>query len=209
MKPSEIARLREVHRIGKDRAGEIAETLSQAFRQDEFFSWLRKDPQRLDVEWWESLIKILPTFSIIHALGDISAVSLWGASDELSIDLIKESTFDQPEQGSQAEEEFLKITDEHFGEKAEVFMKMHEMAPKEPYWYLAAIGVCPKYFGQGRGTQILQTMLEHLDEVKLPAYLEATNTQNASLYSRHGFELLEEVSIMGSPTLHRMWRSPK
>ena len=84
MKPSEEARLNEVRRIGKDRASEAATTLDSAFREDNLFLWMRNDPKQSDLVWWETIIKNMPSFSEIHAMGDISAVSLWLPSDELS-----------------------------------------------------------------------------------------------------------------------------
>jgi len=45
-----------------------------------------------------------------------------------------------------------------------------------------------------------------VDADRLPAYLESTNPRNRTLYERHGFEVVEELSVPGGPVLMAMWR---
>ncbi len=212
MKPSELSRMQEVRRIGKDRAGEASSTLADAFKDDPLFVWLRtgaETKKKSDQPWWETIIKNLPPFTQVHSMGDISAVSLWFTSEELSKQIQQQNKMKiQPADVTQ-NDEIATLSYEHFGLNAEIFLALKEKTPKEAHWYLAAIGTQQKCFGQGKGTKLLQAMTKQLDEEGLPAYLEASTKKSAALYLRHGFEHIEEVSLMGSPPLYLMWRDPK
>lgn len=212
MKPSEEARLNEVKRIGKDRASEAANTLTSAFADDVFSIWLREDPKQSDFIWWECLLRNTPVFSEVHAMGDLSAVAIWLPSQELAKQFFEETGTKSSEKNSdlvRAREAIATTAYECFGERYNIFGKIHELAPKEPHWYLGVIGTLQEYFGKGRGTLLLKEMTKHLDEVGLPAYLEASNLKNSALYARHGFEITQEINLMGAPTLYSMRRKPK
>ena len=43
----------------------------------------------------------------------------------------------------------------------------------------------------------------------MPAYLEATSEDNRRLYERHGFVIVDELAVAGSPPLWAMWRQPR
>jgi GNAT superfamily N-acetyltransferase len=82
--------------------------------------------------------------------------------------------------------------------------------PTEPHWYLFTLGTAPERQGQGVGSALLRSMLAHVDEVGEPAYLESSKERNVPLYSRFGFEVIDEVpSKAGSPPIWRMWREPR
>jgi GNAT superfamily N-acetyltransferase len=82
--------------------------------------------------------------------------------------------------------------------------------PREPHWYLPAIGVAPAWQGRGYGAALLRPILERCDRERLPAYLEASTKRNRSLYQRHGFETIEECRYAdNAPLLWRMWREPR
>jgi GNAT superfamily N-acetyltransferase len=82
--------------------------------------------------------------------------------------------------------------------------------PKEPHFYLLAIGVDPPYQGQGVGTQLMAPILARCDAEGIPAYLESSKERNVPLYERNGFQVVEEMRLPGGgPPLWRMWRDPK
>ena len=81
--------------------------------------------------------------------------------------------------------------------------------PHERHWYLPFIGVDPDWQGRGIGAALMRPILDRCDGDRLPAYLEASNPRNRSLYERHGFEVTEEFRIgKGAPPIWRMWREP-
>ncbi|MDG2271330.1 MAG: GNAT family N-acetyltransferase [Halioglobus sp.] len=81
--------------------------------------------------------------------------------------------------------------------------------PKEPHYYLFAIGVTPANKGQGLGTSLITHMLRRCDEEGMPAYLENSKEDNLAFYKGHGFKVLREIRFSSSaPPLWLMWRDP-
>ena len=87
---------------------------------------------------------------------------------------------------------------------------MDAVHPHEPHWYLPQIGVATGRQGQGIGSALLRPVLDRCDAEGMPAYLEATTTRSRDLYARHGFEVVEVMTLPdGGPPLWRMWRDPR
>ena len=58
------------------------------------------------------------------------------------------------------------------------------------------------------GGALLDEVLTKADDAKVPAYLESSNKRNLTLYQRHGFEIVEEVRLLGKgPSVWSMWRN--
>ena len=47
------------------------------------------------------------------------------------------------------------------------------------------------------GGALLDEVLTRADDANAPAYLESSNKRNLPLYQRHGFEIVEEVRLLG------------
>jgi ribosomal protein S18 acetylase RimI-like enzyme len=84
---------------------------------------------------------------------------------------------------------------------------LHANHPKEPHYYLHAIGVRSGQQGRGVGSALLRQGTEHCDREGLLAYLENTNERNLPLYERHGFQVLREWRVTGGPPIWFMARS--
>jgi ribosomal protein S18 acetylase RimI-like enzyme len=76
------------------------------------------------------------------------------------------------------------------------------LAP-DPHWYLAVLGVDPKFQGKGYASRLLKPMLARLEEEKIPGYLETTVEEYVSMYQHFGFEVIKEAVLPGSGT--KMW----
>lgn len=87
-----------------------------------------------------------------------------------------------------------------------VLEQMNKFHPSEPHWYLPLIGVEPAQQRKGIGSMLMRQGLTLCDRDKTPAYLEATNPENISLYKRHGFEVLGIIEEGDSPPLTPMFR---
>jgi ribosomal protein S18 acetylase RimI-like enzyme len=86
---------------------------------------------------------------------------------------------------------------------------MEKNHPKEPHYYLLAIGVDPPMQGHGVGSALLQPMVERLDAEGVPAYLESSKERNIPLYERFGWHVTQEYPLPGGgPLLWAMWRAP-
>ncbi|MDA8291415.1 MAG: GNAT family N-acetyltransferase [Actinomycetota bacterium] len=81
--------------------------------------------------------------------------------------------------------------------------------PPVPHYYLGTIGTAPEEQGRGAGSRLLVPVLARCDATGMPAYLECSKEQNVRFYSRHGFEVREQVRAPGGgPPLWLMWREP-
>jgi ribosomal protein S18 acetylase RimI-like enzyme len=89
-------------------------------------------------------------------------------------------------------------------------LELTERHPHEPpHFYLLAIGTEPARQGAGLGSQLLHHVLDRCDEQELPAYLESTNPINIPFYERHGFRIVDKVTMPEGPTFDLMWRDPR
>lgn len=80
--------------------------------------------------------------------------------------------------------------------------------PREPHWYLYAIGVDPGSQGNGVASALLRPRLARCDINGQPAYLESSKLSNVPLYEHFGFEVTGTPSLPeGAPALTAMWRS--
>lgn len=91
----------------------------------------------------------------------------------------------------------------------ELAKQIHQYRPQEQHWYLPIIGVDPAHQLQGLGGKLMTHICKHFDLQGKPAYLEATNPRNTSLYLRHGFEVLVTLQVGASPTITPMLRQPR
>jgi ribosomal protein S18 acetylase RimI-like enzyme len=81
--------------------------------------------------------------------------------------------------------------------------------PKEPHWYLKAIGVDPAWQGRGVAGLLLRSRLQACDVGGQPAYLEVSQPDGAALYERFGFQRTGDLNMpAGAPAVTAMWRTP-
>ncbi|MFC0690816.1 GNAT family N-acetyltransferase [Paraburkholderia humisilvae] len=78
--------------------------------------------------------------------------------------------------------------------------------PKEPYWYLSALGVDPVAQNQGRGALLLRARLDECDAAHRPVYLWSSNQRNVPFYERHGFEVQAMLRVSTCPPMIPMVR---
>ena len=87
---------------------------------------------------------------------------------------------------------------------------VESMHPHEPHWYLATLGTAVDRQGRGVGSSLMRPVLTHCDAEGIPCYLESSKERNVPFYRRHGFEVVEEVTLPGGgPPLWTMWREPQ
>jgi len=80
---------------------------------------------------------------------------------------------------------------------SELERRRHRHVP-QPHYYLSALGVEPGRQGQGIGTALMRPVLDRCDRDHLPAYLETATDRNLPLYERHGFGVVEELTLPGA-----------
>lgn len=104
---------------------------------------------------------------------------------------------------------YLRLFPRQFLRATREVNRLARVHPRDPHWYLFAVGVVPEATGGGRGTVLLEPVLRQCDEARVPAYLEASTEDNARLYARLGFEPREEVEILDDVRVRPMWREPR
>lgn len=178
----------------------VIAVLTLAFAADPFMRWLFPDA--------DSFLKGYEKFTLAIAgkafegqtafyAEDYSAAALWLAP------------------GVHADEEtmmttLMEVVPENLLETlAKVGEEIDTYHPADPYWYLADIGVDTKMQGRGRGALMLKHMLRRCDEEKTTACLESSNPRNISIYERHGFEVMGEISVGNPEPLTPMIRTPR
>jgi GNAT superfamily N-acetyltransferase len=80
---------------------------------------------------------------------------------------------------------------------ARVFEQLRDHHPVQDHWYLGTIGVDPTMWGRGLGSELLAAWLRRVDAEHMPAYLETDLEQNLRFYRRVGFDVCEEVRVLG------------
>jgi len=80
---------------------------------------------------------------------------------------------------------------------ARVYELLRDHHPVDRHWYLGTLGVEPELWGQGIGTELLSTWLQMVDADGTPAYLETDAAENIRFYQRVGFEVVEEIWVLG------------
>jgi GNAT superfamily N-acetyltransferase len=104
---------------------------------------------------------------------------------------------------------FLRLFPREFVRASRAMSAAARVHPREPHWYLLAVGVVPEATGKGRGTALLEPVLRRCDSDEIPAYLEASTADNARLYERLGFEPREELEMLPGIRVRPMWREPR
>lgn len=182
------------------RSNEAAPTISTlvtAFADDPFIRWMFP---RAD-QYLAAFPKVLRFFAgaafgsgTAYRSDDFGGVALW-----------------LPPGVAPDEEGLGQVLAEHVDEamQPQVFAVMEQVGaghPEAPHWYLPAMGVDPIRQGSGIGSSVMDHSLGHCDRTCGLAYLESTNPANIPFYLRHGFEVVAEIGVDGSPVLTRMLR---
>jgi len=185
----------------------VAKTLSLAFKDDPVLGWFIRDDEGRDLVRDAMIGRMVAGYMKTGwaiAAPDAACVALWAKPGHRAK---KASLIDQLKMIPQLRQ----MTGSLFRipRVLEVMSAMDTHHPKEPdHYYLHMIGVHPEFHGQGLGSTILATALEHVDGEGMPAYLENSNPRNMPLYERHGFKVIGEMSFGGGkgPKMWPMWR---
>src|SRR5882672_10515848 len=73
--------------------------------------------------------------------------------------------------------------------------KIKAFHPKEPFTYLWFIGVSPEFQGQGKGSGMLQEIIETSAQNDRSVYLETSVERNLPWYKNHEFEIYNTLDL--------------
>ncbi|HEU5244384.1 MAG TPA: GNAT family N-acetyltransferase [Gaiellaceae bacterium] len=191
-------------RATESEAGVAAEILGRAFVHDQvlasFFRDERPQPKRLAQYFELECRLVLKGYGEIWLGDDLLGAAIWrrpgGYPERLrdSLPLVPR---------------YIRLFPREFVRASRAMNKLWAVHPREPHWYLFAVGVVPEATCQGRGSALLAPVLQRCDAERLPAYLEASSADNARLYERLGFEPRDEVEMRDDVRVRPMWREPR
>jgi GNAT superfamily N-acetyltransferase len=96
-----------------------------------------------------------------------------------------------------------------WGRAARYGHALEDAHPREPHWYLKAIGVDPAWQGRGVASLLLRSRLNRCDQDGQPAYLEASKPDGVALYEHFSFRRTGNLDMPeGAPVITAMWRDP-
>ena len=185
---------------GGDDGAALSATLGRAFLGDPFVSYLVPDHERRQrklPEMFGLLFKLGRPFGAVDVTQRVEAAAIWRPPNSWHIPFRQYLT-----NGPR----LLGIFGPYTFRALQAMDRLEQRHPREPHWYLQAIGTDPLFQGKGYGGALLRHRLRVVDAAGLPAYLEASRESNVPLYENFGFALTGEIKMPDGPTLYPMWR---
>ncbi|MGW0505947.1 GNAT family N-acetyltransferase [Micromonospora sp. NPDC003241] len=188
-----------VRAAAKADAGPLIAVLAEAFHHGPLADWLIPDPDERRTVYYRYFRDAFYhglEHGQVHTTADQTAVAIWYARPE--------PVTADPGQRREALERIAGAYAPTFALLEETFEAVH---PDTPHHYLAYLAVDPTRQNRGIGAVLLADHHRRLDQLGLPAYLEASNMRNRRLYLRHGYTAGQTIVLpMEGPTIWRMWR---
>ncbi len=180
-----------------------SQTLARAFFDDPLICFLLTDEAARPVRM-PKLFKLLFQLGLPHGACDVTtgfeAVALWRPPGKWHIPFYQYITNGPA---------FLGIFGIGGLGVMGIMDRIEKMHPREPHYYLQAVGTDPAKQGKGYGGVVMRRQLAIADTQGMPAYLESSKTTNIPIYQSLGFELTGEINLPGGPTLYPMWRKAR
>lgn len=182
-----------------DRAG-LAATMARAFLDDPFVSYLvpgHAARQRKLPDLFALLFKLAHPYGGCDVTGGLECAAIWRPPGKWHMPLWQYLTNGPALLGI-----FGRNTLRVLG----AIDRIERQHPREPHWYLQAIGTDPSMQGKGLGGALMRHRLALIDAANLPAYLESSKEANIPFYAGFGFGLTGEIRMPEGPILYPMWR---
>ncbi|MDQ1373540.1 MAG: hypothetical protein QOJ09_878 [Actinomycetota bacterium] len=179
---------------------ELSRAMARAFEDDPVMSWLYPGRPRLESFFRGYEFKLHLQHGAVYTTDDLAGAAVWAPPDEWrtgALDLLRVSPG------------LLRVTGARIVRALRTMTAVESRHPKEPHWYLAALGTDPAKQGKGIGSALLAPILERCDTEGVPAYLESSKDSNVPFYRRHGFEVTEQIQLPNGPKVWPMWRDPR
>ncbi|MGH8869444.1 MAG: GNAT family N-acetyltransferase [Actinomycetes bacterium] len=180
----------------------LATALARAFQDDPVLAWIVPDPdgrRRVLPEFFGLVADTLQPYGRVYRDGLGSAGALWVPPGR---PVVQE---DQAGAFAARAADIIGPDAERGAAISEVIDAHH---PNQPHAYLWYLGVAPEARNRGLGANMLAPMLARCDRDGTPAYLEATSVRSRAFYQRHGFAVVDALSVPGGPPVWPMWREP-
>lgn len=201
----------DVVELSSAQVDEAAAVLARSFQEDPNFAVLHRDPLRraraLPQVFRGSLRDALPYGGVLAAVhrGGIVGVAIWLPPGRFPPTALRQARL----AGA-----YLRVlgTDPssfrpllRFGRAA---IMLH---PREPHWYLEAIGVAQGWRGRGIGSRLVSAITARADQAHVGCYLETATERYVPFYASHGFAVMQGGVRLtpDGPSFWLMWRAPR
>ncbi|MEW2577340.1 GNAT family N-acetyltransferase [Streptomyces syringium] len=204
-----------IRRARKEEREEISRLLGEAFMADPVSGWVFPDEEHrraVHPRFFGVFLDAALRDGWVDVMEDHSAAALWlpmtvgeTAGDGAGVG------GDGEDDGHDEMTEALAAADPG-NERTRIVGELTALAhpTDRSHYYLPNIVAAPGRTGEGRGSALLEAVLERCDREGMPAYLEASNTRSKALYERHGFVFTgRTVDLPGGPPMWPMWREPR
>jgi GNAT superfamily N-acetyltransferase len=191
-----------VRKASREDVPQLAESLARAFYEDPVFKWLFPVDVRRhghSRRYFRDRARLLLRQDEVYTVDRAVGAAMWARPGEWR---------DPP---IAALWSLAKLAPRIGRRSLHALGGLHEVEarhPSTPHWYLAVLGTEPARQGEGIGSALLRPVLDDCDRLELPAYLETATERNVSFYSRHGFKVVDELTLPDGPHLWLMWRDP-
>lgn len=184
-------------RVGHGEAVDVADLIAEAFVHLPVTGWLVPDRlarRRVLGDNFAISVDHAMVYGEIHTVEDRSAVAVWFPCDA---QLPPPADYDR--RLADACGPFV----DRFQYLDHLFDKHH---PAVPHHHLTFLAVRPDRQCQGLGTALLYHHHNRLDQLGMPAYLEASSSASRDLYARHGYQAAEPFGTPDGSRFWPMWR---
>jgi ribosomal protein S18 acetylase RimI-like enzyme len=195
----------EVRRARPSELGLVVDVLTRSFDDDPLTNWAvaqdGKRAERMRLFFQSPVRSMAARHDEIYTTPDVEGAAVWVPPGKFKMSVL--------EQARQLPDMVRCTTLRRFPAVMKAFNKVEKKHPKEPHWYLMAVGVEPGLQGRSIGSQLLAPVLARCDADGVGAYLESSKERNLPLYERLGFRVTDQFPVSnGAPTIWLMWRDP-
>jgi len=169
----------KVRPIKPDEIEKVASFIATGYADDIFFKWcVNHDENQHEIVTEYYKVYLNAKGCMAHVVEDLAGVIV-GATVWLPHE-VDASIYD----------DINKVVEAHADNFQEVADKSHANEPTEtPFYQLVAVVTDKKLRGQGIGAALLKYQIDHLDELGIPTYLEAsTPYYGGGVYGKFGYK---------------------
>lgn len=188
----------EVIPLVPDRFTRAGELLARAFRDDPMWSGILPDSKTRSAHLVRMFTGLTKTIAVVGGVAEttpeLEAAALWlPPGKELGFWAMVRSGFQMPRiaMGLPAPDRKLMV------DILRQLEQRRKQLASEPHWYLLAIGVEPTHRGKGLGSALVRSGMRKADQAGTLIYLETDTTHNVAFYEHLGFEVVDEVEVVG------------
>lgn len=191
----------EIRKARPEDAGLVADVLGDAFSDDAMMGWMMGDTRHASAVFKELAQRVYLKDGFGHLVGDVAATLWLPAGVEGHLSFLDELAFAAMAFGRAGAGALMRLK--------QVGDVLTANRPREPHYYLFAVGVRNRSKGKGHGGRVIREGLRRADAEGALAYLENSKARNTPLYQRLGFEITGDLPVPeGAPPLLAMLRMP-